>query len=179
MSFLNQHFELLSAQDQKKYKSQTQSEPHLNTLSFQVSQTDKKNSHLTPVLNVSALSIIEKISEESVVSQNTDKAKEFDHVILSFNGATSDLNPLTFNVFSSQFETIAPSDLTWTSKHTLSSEISQTNTSDIAGILIPELHSKNNASERFLTKFGENRVNLLVKRQFLRPLEKKIGRAHV
>ena len=42
---------------------------------------------------------------------------------------------------------------------------------------MPELNKEDSASSEILTKFGEKRVNLLVRKGFLRPLEKQLAKS--
>ena len=182
INIFNNEFILLKPSEQKNYVSLSQLEQLKNQVELKTIQTETKSSVIDPELHLTALAIVEQISEESISSSNLLQASTYSHILVQIDSSINDLSILYFDIYESKYDFINPPDLQWINRYSLSlnadqNQYDESEHYELLSYLMPELTQSNTNSSDVLTKFGEKRVNLLVKRGFLRPLEKQIARS--
>jgi hypothetical protein len=182
LNILNNEFVLLKINEQKNYIALSQSQQQKNSLEFSNIQTANKASELAAKISISALAIVEQIEEDDLTSsENILTDSTYSHIFIQLNQSIQDIDVLYFDIFESKFDYINPPDLTWTKRYSLNINtnenlLDQSNNFELLSVLMPELNQEESASSELLTKFGEKRVNLLVRKGFLRPLEKQLAK---
>ena len=174
LNLFNREFKLLPFTDQKKYSEQGISYQHFNSISFKTGQDTNGKETMIPVLDITALTTIE-------ASNPTPNNREYHHVVVHINGPLNNLQDITFEVFKSSQESPLTTDLQFQNKYVISqashANIPQTSdTYELLKILMPEFFSNSENSGNFISKFSENRINLILRKELFRPLEKQIAK---
>ncbi|RAP39095.1 hypothetical protein DID80_00380 [Candidatus Marinamargulisbacteria bacterium SCGC AAA071-K20] len=183
LNILNNEFILLKLNEQKNYVALSQSQQQKNTLEFTNKQTINKASEIVAKVTISALAIVEQIDENDITSsENILVESTYSHIFIQINQPIQDIDVLYFDIFESKYDYINPPDLSWKSRYTLNigsdqNLLDQSDNFELLTLLMPELKQDDTASSELLAKFGEKRVNLLVRRGFLRPLEKQLAKS--
>ena len=177
INLLNQNFELLKAQEQRYYLTDKYYENNENSVSFSTAETET-GVQVIPVLNITARTITEE-PEISSDNETIESDPKFNHIITRLSGPINPLDAMHFDVFQSKSDLAQSSPLFLSNTFHLSSQVQtqQSETTELIKLLFPEFYATGDFSEDFINKFGENRINLLVKRGVLRPIEKRIARA--
>jgi len=180
ISLFNRSFKLLNNQEQKRYQPPGETNQHANTITFFPYQTTTDG--LIPILNLSAVTIIEKNQAVSTnFSFNQDPP--YTHIVLTLEGAATSIKEFRFDVFDSTSPQTFAGSLVYKTTYYIPTSLSdnyasqrESDAQQVIEILVPEIFVENQStSEELLTQFGENRVNMIVRQEVLRPIEKQIA----
>ena len=168
LSIINRNFELLSISKQKNYLT-TKGQPNLaHSNSFRIQRTTDSNGQikLSPIVNITALTIVDTQASENI---NNDKYR---HLLITLEGPMDQLNIFEIDHFNSN-SSVSNANMSYVRTYNLANTKSPKEQTDLAQIIMPELEVDNQRSP--LKSVGETQINYLVRRQLLRPVEKKIA----
>ncbi|MGE4169409.1 MAG: hypothetical protein AB7F28_01660 [Candidatus Margulisiibacteriota bacterium] len=190
VNLFNRGFDLLTTDRQRLFYSE-QYRIHPNTLSF-VTRTEKNSEklELIPMLDIVAISVIPPYQKSSTVSDNTQvgpkPADTYKAVLVSFNGSVYNLDTIAFEEYNMTAEDPFQGSPKYQNTYTISgSSGASKDLSSVVRLLFPNLVQSSTDSQeaegdqktkRIINEVGENQINTLVRRQFLRPIEKQIAK---
>jgi hypothetical protein len=169
INVFNRSFSLLSHSDQAQYSTQVEGEILPNEIYF----------NYVPIINLSAVTIIDPIEEETSSSDISGENSDYSHIVSKISGPINALSLIRFDYYTSDSDSINNNnDINYVQAYYLSDSADQnavdkSDRTALLKLLLPELFA--DSSDEILTEYGETRVNLLFKRSILRPLEKQIA----
>lgn len=187
-SILSRSFDLLTLQQQELFFRQEQYNSMQNEIRFQTRIGPSGNRVIDPQLYLSALSVTEPLVL-STVNIGLNELNSYTGVLINFRGSVFSLSNLSMDRYLLSNADPRSSEIQFVSRFRLQ-DANQLDTQgsqaslELARLLIPEfaVDSQNsdendpNQAQRFFSTYGENQINTLVRRRFLRPIEKDLAK---
>ncbi len=174
LSLLSKEFNLMSEQEQNIFTTIANLENADNTIEFQTLITEENKEEINPKLNLKAMSIIENSPTENYF------------VIMKVDDSILELKEINFDVFKSTIPNPSnSSDLEFVNSYAINNasiqdqtQIEEDDTNEFIQLLYPTLYkeiSEGRLNES-LTEIGKTQVNTLLRRNFIRPLERELSK---
>lgn len=178
ISLFNQNFELLEPDMQRIFYEQSQYRIHENSILFDLRQLEDERYHLIPILDISAYSVVDNYAS-STATQDVfvnDAARRA--IVISIKGPITDLNSLLIEEYEMRSAFPRFGEVTYVNSYSLTegpSSLGAGETTGLARLLVPGFQSDTSQTTELINILGEQQINTLVRRQFLRPLEREIA----
>lgn len=183
MDFFNRSFEILDPQAARRYTPEGQEAVLKNTIVFKTAPDEFGRLINVPEVNIFALTVIEEFQAITTNIEAELQQSNYDHLTMSITGPLNKLDNIKFNHYSSYSPDTKTGELTFEKTYYIATTATetdiqtQTDTQEVLKLLMPEFFQEDQFnSEQFFAEFSENRVNLLVRKNLFRPIEKQISK---
>jgi hypothetical protein len=136
-----------------------------------------------PEVNIFALTVIEEYQDVTTNIEADFQQTNFDHLTMSITGPLNQLDNIRFNHYSSFSGDRKTGEVNFEKTYYIATTATesdiqtQTDTQEVLKLLMPEFFQDDEFnSEQFFAEFSENRVNLLVRKNLFRPIEKQLSK---
>ncbi len=173
VDLFNREFTLLTTDKQKAYYPGNETQAHRNTLALST-QEDKDTGIIRniPILDIAAVTIVEKTTTSSVSSRGSDPDSDKDkHIIAIIKGSIYNIDSLSFDKF------------TYSTKPDFKANYTAQDLSKVLEILAPDFFDIANSrqvnsdqTKRIISQIGETGVNTALRYKLIRPIEKNIAK---
>ncbi|MCP4049710.1 MAG: hypothetical protein GY730_03280, partial [bacterium] len=179
VNLLNFSFELIPPEDQGIFYQEEYTEVKKdNTLSFVTKQIDNSEKmRLEPVFEIRALSIIEPPER---VTKNA-LPEPYKYVVMSVDGSMYNLEKIVVAEYEGMEAQpqgkLKPENIYYLSgKPGAAYEDSTRDTLEVVKLIMPDLipEGEDQDTQRLITDIGENQLNILLRRNLLRPIERQM-----
>ena len=185
ITLFNRSFELITPPDQELFFKNEKYKVLENDVSFKSEVGINGIKSLTPIVHLTAMSLIEPLK---IATENNQISEDnpYGALLITFNGSVFQIENIELNHFTMTDSNPRSSTIIFQKKYPLTSNNDgnkqDRNSYELVQIVAPELAfdkrgespSNTNQTQRLINVFGENQINQLVRRQFLRPFEREI-----
>jgi hypothetical protein len=182
LDIFNRSFDIIPTITIQRYLPDGDDSLITNSISFSNQASESGEIASVPHINLASLTIIDP---QEITSDNGERSSDpllYDHLAMIISGPLNKLEKITFNHFKSPSIDSFSGNLEFKKRYYLPTDSDQTtildktDTQEILKIVMPELFlDKAINSEDLISRFGENKINLLLKKNILRPIEKSIS----
>ena len=183
MDFFNRSFEILEPQDARRYTPEGQEALVKNNIIFKTEPDENGRLINVPEINIFSLTVIEEYQDVTTNIEAELQQSNYDHLTMSITGPLNKLDNIKFNHYASYSPDTKTGKVTFEKTYYVATAATesyiqtQTDTQEVLKLLMPEFFQEDEFnSEQFLAEFSENRVNLLVRKNLFRPIEKQISK---
>ncbi len=186
LTLLNRTFDLLSIAEQELFFENEKYKVRDNELSFNVEELPTGRKRIVPILHLSAVNIIEPVNISTDNQQLVDN-NPYGAIVINFNGSAFKLDNIQINHYTMTNINPRISTIIFQRRYSLSSPINSNGqdraVNELVQIIAPELAlqdrnqnpSNTTQTQKLINTVGENQINQLVRREFLRPVERGIA----
>jgi hypothetical protein len=182
LDIFNRSFDIIPNLTTQRYLSDGDDSLITNSISFSNQTSESGEITSVPHINLASLTIIDP---QEITTDNAELSSDsllYDHLAMIISGPLNKLEKITFNHFKSPSIDSLSGNLEFKKTYYLPTDSDQTtildktDTQEILKIVMPELFLDDAInSEDLISRFGENKINLLLKKNILRPIEKSIS----
>jgi hypothetical protein len=181
INILNHNFELIKKEKQTLFYREDKFKVKENTLSFDLAPYKKSEKmRIVPIFDIKAMTVIEP---EIEVSANITEQEPYKYVVVAIDGPVYEMDRVSIEEYEGVTpepnETLKRNNIYYlTSGQGASNDSSSRDTIEIVRLLMPELlpeEGKIFQPNQLLYGIGENRINSLIRRNILRPIERQVA----
>ena len=183
LDFFNRSFEILEPKDARRYTPEGQEALVKNNVVFKSEPDEFGRLINIPEINIFALTVIEEYQDITTNIEAEFQQSNFDHLTMSITGPLNKLDNIKFNHYASFSPDTKTGEVTFEKTYYIATTATesdiqtQTDTQEVLKLLMPEFFQEDDFnSEQFFAEFSENRVNLLVRKNLFRPIEKQLSK---